>query len=410
MATGRVSKRAVDALKCKRGQDRTFLWDDAVSGFGVTAFPSGKKVFVAQYRHNGRSRRVSLGEYGRLTPEQARSNAKKVLGAVESGSDPIEERRTARGVRTFKELSDEFLRLHVEPKRKARTAREYERLLTGHILPAIGSKSVAELRRVDVARLHTKLSDHPYLANRCLALISSIWNWAARQDEVEATKNPAKGIERNPEKGRERYLTSKELSRLGDVLRKAETEGLDWDVDPNRPTAKHLPKKGRKTVSDPYAVAAIRLLILTGARLSEILNMRWDYVDWDRGIIFLPDSKTGKKPLYPSPAVLSLLNDLPRVSGNPHVIVGAIKGAARVDLNKPWAAIKKAAKLEGVRIHDLRHSYASIGAGASLGLPVIGKLLGHSKPASQNWRAENEPTKQTPRRSGKKAGREEALS
>lgn len=168
--------------------------------------------------------------------------------------------------------------------------------------------------------------------------------------------NPCSGIERYPEHGRERFLTSDELARLGDAL--------------------------RETRIDPFAAAAIRLLILTGARLREILDAQWQHVDIERGVIFLPDSKTGKKPVYLSAAALEMLAGLPRIEGNPHIIPGKKAGQPKADLKKPWAAVCKAAELEGVRLHDLRHSFASIGAGASMGLPVIGKLLGHSQAAT----------------------------
>jgi integrase len=156
-----------------------------------------------------------------------------------------------------------------------------------------------------------------------------------------------------------------------------------WSVDETKPTASHAPKaeKRRRTL-DPFAVAAIRLLILTGARLREILHARWEHVDFERGILLLPDSKTGKKPVYLSAAALTILSTLPRIAGNPHIISGEQVGAPRADLKRPWAAVTQAAGLEGVRIHDLRHSFASIGAGASMGLPVIGKLLGHSQAAT----------------------------
>ena len=381
MATGRITKRRVDALQCRTGKDRVFLWDDALAGFGVGAFPSGTKVYVAQFRKDGRSRRVALGEHGRLTPDEARSEAKKLLGAVEKGADPILERRLARGVRTFREVADEFLRRHVASKRKSRTHYEYSRLLRVQIVPVVGSRRITDVRRVDVARFHAALSDRPFVANRCLALISSIWNWAARSEEVQFANNPAKGIDRNPEQGRERYLTTKEFERLGNALRTAETVGLPWTVDETKPKAKHAPKVDkRRTVADPFAVAAIRLLILTGARLREILHAQWESVDFERGIIHLEDSKTGRKPIYLSAAALSILSDLPRIEGNSHVIPGGKGGSSRVDLKRPWGAIRKAAKLEGVRIHDLRHSFASIGAGASMGLPIIGRLLGHSQP------------------------------
>jgi integrase len=223
----------------------------------------------------------------------------------------------------------------------------------------------------------------PSAANRALAVVSSVWGWAARREEVAAGANPAKAIERYPEHGRERFLTSEELGRLGDVLRKAETTGLGWSVDETKPNSKHAPKAGHRVRTlDPFAVAAIRLLILTAARLREILDAQWQHVDLERGVIFLADSKTGRKPVYLSAAALAVITSLPRVSGNPHIIAGEREGAPRADLKKPWAAVCKAAGLDGLRLHDLRHSFASIGAGASMGLPVIGKLLGHSQAAT----------------------------
>jgi integrase len=291
-------------------------------------------------------------------------------------------------------------------------------LLASHILPVIGSRRLTDIRRVDAARLHADLSGTPHTANRCLALVSAIWNWAAGRDEVKFADNPAKGIERNPEEGKERYLSSDELGRLGDALHRAETEGLPWTVDETKATAKHVPKGPRVTRTDAHAAAAIRLLILTGARLREILNAKWEYVDWERGMLNLPDSKSGKKTVYLSAAALAVLKDIPRATGNPYIIPGEKRPkkrgepkappSPRADLKRPWEAIARAAgffetvpatdangkPLQGksgkpavvdhstVRLHDLRHSFASMGAGASLGLPIIGKLLGHSQPTT----------------------------
>jgi integrase len=191
------------------------------------------------------------------------------------------------------------------------------------------------------------------------------------------------GIERYPENARERFLTSEEFAQLGDALRLAQTTGLEWTIDESKPKANRAPKAAnRLRTVDPFAIAAIRLLIFTGARLREVLHAKWEYVDFERGLMFLPDSKTGRKAIVLSAAALEVFSSLPRIEGNPHIIAGSKSGEPRADLKKPWVAISKAAGLEGVRLHDLRHSFASIGAGASLGLPIIGKLLGHSQPAT----------------------------
>lgn len=383
MPKGRITKRAVDALRCPANKDREFLWDDALAGFGVGAFPTGKKVYVAQYRKDGRSRRVSIGEHGRLTPDEARSQAKAMLGAVEGGCDPVAERQAARAVRSFAAVAADFMRLHIEAKRKGRTAETYEGLLRLHIIPAIGAKRIVDVHRVDVARLHARMSTTPGAANRAVSVISAIWNWAARRDEVAFADNPAKGIERNPEQGSERFLTTEEIIRLGAALTEGEAAGLPYAVDETKPKAKHAARlENRRVKLDPFAVAAIRLLILTGARLNEIVKAKWSYLDQERGIIFLPDAKRGKRPIYLSAPALAVLASIPRIAGNAYIIAGSKDEQPRADLKRPWQAIQTAAGLEGVRLHDLRHSFASFGAGASLGLPVLGKLLGHSQPAT----------------------------
>jgi integrase len=378
MPEGRISKRTVDAFTCPPGKDRAFLWDDELSGFGLVAYRSGTKAYVAQYRQAGRSRRTRLGEHGRLTPDQARRQAKIILGQVEQGHDPIEARRAERQRRTLREAAADFMRDHIEAKRKPRTAAEFRRVLDKHILPALGSKRLIDVRRPDVRRLHAGLAATPIVANKVLEIVSAIWNFAAKNEEVAATDNPAKGIEKNPGKCRERFLTDEEFARLGEALRLAETVGLPKRIDESKPTAKHT-NQNRRTLSDPFAVAAIRLLIFTGARLREILHAQWAQVDVERGILFLPDSKTGAKPIYLNEAALAVLSKLPRLDKNPYIIPGSKDESPRADLKKPWAAVCRAANIEGVRLHDLRHTFASVGAGASLGLPIVGKLLGHSQ-------------------------------
>ena len=384
MAIDRISKRSVDALIREPGKDRTFLWDDALAGFGVAAFASGKKVYVAQYRQAGRSRRITIGEHGRLTPDEARREAKKLLGAVEGGADPIAERQAARAVPTFNECADAFMSRHAATKLKPRTADSYAELLRLYIRSALGATRITDIRRADVSKLHHSLLSKPATANRAVAVISAIWNYtAAEHDDLTLPANPCKGIKRNTEEGKERFLSVDELARLGDALAEAETIGLPYEIDETKPNAKHAPKpENRRRKIDSYAIAAIRLLILTGARLNEVLKARWAYIDFERGLMNLPTSKTGKKSVFLSEAALEVLADLPRMEGNPHIFPGEKDGRPRADLKKPWQAVIHAAGLHGLRLHDLRHSFASVGAGGGLGLPIIGKLLGHSQPAT----------------------------
>jgi integrase len=361
-----------------------------VNSYGMTLLPASASVPSRpakrfMWPNTGRAAAqdaLPLASMGGLTPEQARSEAKKLLGLVETGADPIAARRKERAVPLFREVASEFMRTHIAAKRKERTHKSYETLLRLYILPAIGRLPLTEIRRPHISKMHS-CAAHPGAANRALTVVSSIWNWAAKQhDDIDLPPNPAAGIDRNPERRCERFLTGDELARLGDALVRAETVGLTDDVDEARPGAKHAPKpENRLRKLDPFSVAAIRLLLFTGARLREIIHAKWEYVDFERGLLNLPTSKTGKKSLFLPAAALAILASLPRLEDNPYIIPGCKDGAPRADLKRPWEAVKQAAELEGVRLHDLRHSFASIGAGGGLGLPILGKLLGHSTPA-----------------------------
>jgi integrase len=387
MRDRRITKRLVNSLK-PAAQDY-FVWDDTLRGFGLRLQPTGAKSYVVKYRAgSGRgapTRRVTLGRVGTLTPDEARALARKTLGAVAHGSDPATLKAAERRASTLRELAEIFLVEHVETKRKQTTAAHYRSLLKNVVLPELGSRKAEQVTPSDLAKLHAKMHGRPYQANRMLEVVGSLYSFAGKRKILPLGFNPARGIEQYPEKGRERYLSADELSRLGDAIREAETVGLPYEIDETKPTAKHAPREAhRRTKIAPYAAAAVRLLILTGARLREILHLKWEHVDLERGLLLLPDSKTGKKAIVLNAPALAILVNLPRIGA--YVIAGQAAGTEadkpRADLNRPWRAIVKRAGLNGLRLHDLRHTHASVGAGLGLGLPIIGKLLGHTQPST----------------------------
>jgi integrase len=317
-----------------------------------------------------------------LTPDQARRLAKTTLGSVAHGLDPAAVKAAERRASTLREVADLFVGEHAEAKRKPATAARYRDILDRLVLPELGTRRAEKVTSADLARIHIRMKDRPYQANRMLAVVGSLYTFAAKRKLIPVGFNPVRGIDHYPEKGRERFLTGDELARLGDAIRESETVGLPWNVDETKPTAKHAPKVAhRRTVIDPFAAAAIRLLILTGARVREILKLEWQHVDLERGLLLLPDSKTGAKSIVLNAPALALLAGLDRIGA--YVIAGLRAGTdgekPRADLNRPWRSIAKRAGLAGLRIHDLRHTHASFGAGAGLGLPIIGKLLGHAR-------------------------------
>jgi integrase len=382
----RITKRIVDSVQPR---NKAFIiFDAAIKGFGVRVMTTGAKSFILEYRPHpgGRGtpkRRMSLGRYGALTVDQARTAALNALAHIRLGADPQAEKSGQRASPTVADLIDLFTTEHVGAKLKAGT-REGYRIALEKLRAAHGGIKASQLTRAQVTAMHARMRGNPYGANRFLAITSKLYSWASDRGFLpEGRANPATKIGHYKEHARERFLTGEELARLGHTLRMAEAEGLPYAIDETKPKAKHAAKpENRRTPIDPFAIAAIRLLILTGARLREILHARWEQVDLQREILFLPDSKTGKKPVFLNAAALSVLADLPRIARNPHIIAGAKHGAPRFDLRKPWTAVTRAAGLDGLRVHDLRHSFASIGAGASLGLPIIGKLLGHSQAAT----------------------------
>jgi integrase len=376
----RITKRSLDTLRPASAEFT--LWDAVVSGFGVRVRPTGAMSYVVVYRAgSGRGapvRRYTIGAVGKITPERARTRAKAILGSVAHGDDPAGQKSTERGVPTVAELADRFMSEHVEPKRKGRTTEFYRDILERLVKPAVGTTKADKLTRLQVGKLHSALSNTPFQANRVLAVVASMYAFAARSGIVGDGTKPATGIEKYRENRRERFLNGEELERLGRAIEEAETLGIPWTVDTSKPTAKHLPSlANRRTKISLSAGAAVRLLLFTGCRLREILNLKWDYVDLERGVLFLPDSKSGRKTVVLNAPAMTVLNGLERFG--PFVVPGDTPENPRSDLKRPWEAITMRAGLTGIRLHDLRHTYASFGAGGGLGLPIIGRLLGHSQ-------------------------------
>ena len=377
-----LSKARID--KTASQPERYTLWDVQVPGFGLRISPNGKKVFILRYRPRRASspkRYLTIGPYGVLTADEARKRAIKVLAAVFEGKDPAARAIGSQGAVLVSEAVAKFLAEHIQLKRKPKTASSYGYALNRYVLPELGKRKLLEVTREEVNRLHRSLSAVPYMANCVLTILSSLYSWAERQSLVPEGFNPARRIEKFRESRREIFLSSSELLSIGEALRVAETRGLPWSIDNRKITSKHLPGSDQRfAVLDPFAVAALRLLLFTGCRLQEILTLRWEHVDFQRRALFLPDSKTGRKTVVLGAPALKVLSDLPRTTE--YVIPGTSEDKPRVSLKRPWAAIKRYVQLPKLRLHDLRHSYASIAAGAGIGLPIIGKLLGHAQPST----------------------------
>ena len=383
MPVQKLTKRVIDAIAPV--EKPTVFYDSDLTGFCLKVLPSGTKRWCVEYRSGAGGRsvgktRMVLGSTSAMTPDQAREAARKLLASVALGQDPARKRSSERAMPTFAEFAERYLTEEAEAKLKPRTVVNYRIYLRKHAAPLLGTRKLDALDSADVSKLHRKIGKTtPMTANRVVEFVGSVFRYAAICGLVAKGHNPASHVQAFREQRRERFLSSAELGRLGDAIREAETVGIPWVVDKDQPNAKHIPKNGRTKIG-PHVAAALRLLILTGARLREILELKWEYVDLQRGLLLLPDSKTGQKAIILNAPAVAILEKLPRVDD--YVIASDIAGQPRHDLNKPWKLVSTQSGLAGVRIHDLRHTHASYGAGAGLGLPIIGKLLGHSEPAT----------------------------
>ncbi|MBF0461801.1 MAG: tyrosine-type recombinase/integrase [Magnetococcales bacterium] len=368
---GRISKSEVDKLQ--PGTRDEYLWDARLEGFGVKVTPTGRKIYLIQYRHLGRTRRVSIGNHGSpWTPEQARQEATKLLGLVVDGQDPFEQKADAKAIPAMAALCDLYLEEGISTQKPSTVSTDKGRILR-HIKPLLGRKRVDQITCADIERFRDAVASGKTAgkfktgvrglaivtggegtANRCLELLSGIFSFACRRHIM--TDNPCVGVKKFRRQTMERFMTGEELGRLGDAMQQAEQEGVN-----------------------PVAIAALRMLLLTGMRRGEVLTLEWSHVDFERACLRLPDSKTGSKVVHMGAAALELLASLPRIEGNPFCFPGSIEGHCLVGLPKIWRDIRDRAGLTDVRIHDTRHGFASVGAMGGMGLPVIGALLGHSQ-------------------------------
>lgn len=352
----KLTERIVDGAVAEK--KRYALSDTDIPGLALLVWPSGKRGFYYRYRHNGRRRDAKLGAPPAMKVAKARSLASEWAMAVAQGKDPQAERVRARHAPTMSEVFDRYMQEHAAVRKKPSSASQDESLIRIYLNPALGKRKIAEVTRTDVASLHSKMRQTPHRANRALALLSKVFNlaevWGLREDN----SNPTRHVAKFRELPRKRFLSREELARLGVALKRAEAGELGAML--------------------PSAVVAIRLILLTGARRGEVLGLKWDWIDWERGVAQLPDSKTGEKQLVLSPPALDLLRAIERVDGNPHVIVGGKTGAPLINLKDPWAKIRKAAGLDDVRIHDLRHSFGAVGAAGGASLHILGGIMGHT--------------------------------
>ena len=338
--------------------ERIVLHDTEIRGLQCRISAAGKKVFYLYYRtEDGQERRPALGEFGTASLEKFRKKAQHWLGIVADGGDPSASRNFSRKSLTMKELTDQYIADHAKPNKKLSSVKSDQSLIDNHILPRFQYRKVASITRADVFQMHNEMRETPGAANRTIALMSKMMNLAERWELRSDGTNPTRHVEKYKERKLERFLSLDEIQRL-------------W---------KALDDTERLQLEHGSVVPAIRLLALTGCRLGEILSLEWSMVDIENRHLRLKDSKTGAKTIHLSEMAANILTTLQNVGKTPFAIYGRHDGKRLIGISRPWYRIRACAELSDLRIHDLRHTFASIGVSAGLSLPVIGKLLGHTQ-------------------------------
>src|SRR5262245_58303896 len=360
-------------------QGNKITYDDAVKGFGVRVTAAGGRAFILNYRRklDGRERRITIGSFPDWSTTAAREEAKRLKRLVDGGGDPVGEQEAGRAAPTMADLCARFERDYL-PRNRPSTQRVYRQQIQTDILPAFGETKVAAISHSDVDRFHHQMSARaPTHANRTIAVLSRMFSLAVRWGW--RVDNPCKGVERNQETKRHRYLTGGEIGRLSTALEKLE---------------------------DKNAANAVRLLLLTGARRGELFAAKWADVDLEAGVWTKPAATSKQAALHRVPlsaAAVQVLTEMrAQAADDAEWIFPARGGGHRPHINEAWIRLRKAAKLPGTRLHDLRHTYASTLASAGLSLPVIGSLLGHSTPTTTHRYAHlfDDPLRQATERAG----------
>ena len=350
--TIKLTNKAIRAWTYRGGWD--VRWDQAVTGLGLRIYPSGKKSFVLSYRSGGRKRLMVLGTFGVVTIDEARRQASKKLVSARDGNDPLDEKRRATKGQTFGDLATAYIEDHAKPNKK--TWKEDERRLKQHTPAGWRGRRAASITRVDVSPLYAKIRARaPYEANRLLALLRHLFRLGQEWGYIkEGTPNPAvvsKEV-RFKERKRKRWVKPEELPALAQAI----------DREPNI-----------------YVRSGIWLLLLTGLRKAELLAVRHEDIDWTRGVLRLPNTKSGdEQSASLSGPALAIMQATPAMEGNPYLLPGAKKGRHLVNIDLPWRRIRKAAGLEDVRLHDLRRTVGSWMSQADVDLNKIKDALRHS--------------------------------
>ena len=355
----RLNNRTVDGLKADR---ETLVWDRHLPGFAVRVYPSGTRTYIVQTRGPYGARRVTLGRHGAINATEARRRAWQAIARIKAGEEPLPEHSASRRAVGPKlaDMAARYMDEYVAVRCKPATMRIRSAAIYRHIVPRLGNLRIGAVKRRHVTALHQRLAATPVQANNVIVTLSQIYTKAQDWGIIAEGINPCRHVELYRQRKRERFLTETEFKRLGRVLEEASASGG----------------------ATPEAIAAIRLLILTGCRRGEILGLRWEEVDLKARELRLPDTKTGPRVVPLSPAAVELLAGLRRSGASRWVIPGRKPGAHMVRLGNAWRLLRKRAGLHDVRLHDLRHSFASSALALGESLPMIARLLGHRQIAS----------------------------